>query len=286
MWRTETLSLARKNIDDILEGLSDQGEITMYQQKIIVVMPAHNEAASISHVIKKIPRHFDSRLKIEVLVIDDGSTDKTAKVAKQAGADHIFTFKKNQGLGAAVRKGFEESMRLGADIVVILEADNEYPADQMPELLKPIFFCEADYVIGSRFLGHIEGMNWTRRLSNYFFNCIQFVLLRRWIHDGQSGMRALTRQAIQNAEIVHDYNYAQVLTLNIVRKGFRVAEVPIRYEVRSTGNSFVTLKEYMSKVLSGVWKEMTRSVQKVPVRTESHRLHRKEGQELLLTRPS
>lgn len=239
-------------------------------QRLIVFLPAHNEEESIGEVIRKIPRTFHPDVEVKVLVVNDGSTDNTVEAAKKAGADYFLHFEKNQGLGAAVRSGLKKSFDLGADLAVMIDADNEYPADQIPELLEPIFNGEADYTMGSRFLGTIKGMKIHRRLGNYFFTLLQSILLGHWIHDGQSGMRAFSRQVLEHAEIIHDYNYAQVLTLNIVRKGFRVKEVPIRYKVRETGTSFITFKGYMTSVLPAIVKEMSRPVKKIAVNEGAH----------------
>jgi glycosyltransferase involved in cell wall biosynthesis len=245
----------------------------MNKQTVIVFLPAHNEEQAIGEVIRKIPRHFHPLVDVKVLVIDDGSTDQTVAVAKAAGADFIYQMKQNQGLGAAVRKGLRECIRLGADIGVMIDADDEYPAEQIPDLLAPIFKGEADYTMGSRFLGTINGMKLHRRLGNYCFTFLQSLLLRKWIYDGQSGMRAFSRQAMENAEIIHDYNYAQVITLNLVRKGFRVKEVPIKYKVRTTGKSFIKFRAYMTAVLPAIWKEMKRPVQKVEINYYAHVLN-------------
>lgn len=243
------------------------------KQRVIVFLPAFNEEASIGNVIKEIPRSFHYLVDVKVLVIDDGSTDHTVKVAKKAGADYIISFEKNKGLGAAVRAGLEDSFKRGADIAVMIDADGEYPACEIPDLIKPIFLGEADYTMGSRFLGTIKGMRLHRRLGNYFFTFLQSILLKKWIHDGQSGMRAFSRQCLEYAEIVHDYNYAQVITLNLVRKGFRVKEVPIHYRVRSTGESFITFKGYLTSVFPAIWKEVKKPIKKVNVQADAHLLH-------------
>ncbi|MBM7648891.1 glycosyltransferase involved in cell wall biosynthesis [Bacillus ectoiniformans] len=232
----------------------------MNKLKVVVFLPAYNEEEAIGAVIEKVPRHFDEQVTVEVLIINDGSTDRTVEVAKQAGADHIVHMDKNSGLGAAVRRGLKESVALGADIAVMIDADGEYPAWQIPELILPIRNGEADYTMGSRFLGTIDGMKVHRRTGNYCFTLLQSILLRRWIYDGQSGMRAFSREVMEEAEIIHDYNYAQVVTLNIVRKGFRMMEVPIDYQVRTTGQSFIKFKSYMMNVIPAIYKEMKRPV--------------------------
>ncbi|MCZ0754815.1 glycosyltransferase family 2 protein [Anoxybacillus sp. J5B_2022] len=254
----------------------------MKKQKVIVFLPAYNEEQSIGEVIRNIPRHFHPYVEVKVLVIDDGSTDRTVEVARNAGADYVYRMEKNSGLGAAVRQGLRECLRLGADIGVMIDADNEYPAEQIPDLLVPIFKGEADYTMGSRFLGEIRGMKWHRRLGNYCFTLLQSLLLRMWIYDGQSGMRAFSRQAMEHADIIHDYNYAQVLTLNLVRKGFRMKEVPIRYKVRTTGQSFIKFGAYMTAVLPAIWQEMKRPIQRVEVDRHAHVLPNVDEKETFL----
>jgi glycosyltransferase involved in cell wall biosynthesis len=232
----------------------------MKQHCLYIVIPARNEEEAIPEVIRKIPRHFRDDVSVRVLVVDDGSTDRTVEVSLQAGADEIYTMPANTGLGAAVRAGLREAYERGADFAVMIDADNEYPAEQIPDLVEPLLAGTADYVMGSRFMGTIKGMRWHRRLGNYFFTAIQCILLRRFIYDGQSGMRGFTRAALADLEIIHDYNYAQVMTLNLVRKGYRMQEIPIRYQVRTTGSSFIRFTPYVTKVIPAIWREMRRPV--------------------------
>ncbi|MDQ6423247.1 glycosyltransferase family 2 protein [Paenibacillus sp. LHD-117] len=229
-------------------------------KKLIVFIPAHNEAGNIESVIARIPRAFHPDYRVQVIVIDDGSTDRTAEAAKEAGADAVFSFERNRGLGAAVREGLTQCCRLGADIGLMIDADNEYPPEQIPDVVAPIMNNAADYTFGSRFKGSIFGMKLHRRLGNYLFTLLQSVLLGKWIYDGQSGMRGFSREAMESAEIIHDYNYAQVLTLNLLRKGFRLEEVPIAYSVRTKGQSFIRFREYVSSVIPAIYREMRRPV--------------------------
>jgi len=227
------------------------------EHKIIVFLPAHNEEASIGEVIKQIPRQVD-RYHVEVLVIDDGSRDGTVAVARAAGADHIVSFESNRGLGAAVREALHVSDKLGAELALMIDADNEYPASYIPQLLAPIIANQADYTMGSRFSGPRHNMRIHRRIGNYMFTVLQSVLLRRWITDGQSGMRGFSRAAMRDAEIIHDYNYAQVLTINLLRKGYRLVEVPIPYQIRTKGQSFISFRKYFKHVIPAIWKEYRR----------------------------
>ncbi|TCS94312.1 glycosyltransferase family 2 protein [Hazenella coriacea] len=222
-----------------------------------IVIPAWNEEESIGKVIKKVPRYFDPEVQIVVLVVNDGSSDQTVQRATEAGADEIVSFPTNQGLGAAVRKGLKTAYERGADLAVMIDADDEYPAEEIPQVVAPILAGDVDYVMGSRFKGKIQGMKWHRRLANMAFTSLQMVLLRKWIWDGQSGFRAFNREVLRDLEIVHDYNYAQVMTLNIIRQGYQMVEVPIHYKVRETGQSFIRGVVYLKKVFPAIWKEMT-----------------------------
>jgi glycosyltransferase involved in cell wall biosynthesis len=227
-------------------------------RKLIVFMPAYNEELNIGEVIRRVPRSIRTGWTIEVLVVDDGSTDRTAEVAREAGADHVVRLGCNRGLGAAVREGLKACVSLGADAGLMIDADNEYPPEQIPDVMEPIWSGRADYTMGSRFKGRIFGMKLHRRIGNVFFTLLQCMLLRTIIWDGQSGMRGFSRETMEKAEIIHDYNYAQVLTLNIMRKGFRMEEVPILYHVRTKGQSFIKFRAYVTAVLPAMWREMRR----------------------------
>ncbi|KGX93434.1 glycosyl transferase family 2 [Pontibacillus halophilus JSM 076056 = DSM 19796] len=222
---------------------------------VVVFVPAYNEEENIVEMMQSIPKQIPG-VRVTVIVIDDGSSDRTVELAREAGADHTYSLGENRGLGAAVREGLRRSCELSCDVSVMIDADLEYPARQIPELIEPILNDEVDYVMGSRFLGTITGMKLHRRLGNYLFTFIQSLLLKRWIYDGQSGMRAFSREAAEKATIIHDYNYAQVLTLNLIRKNFRMKEIPIQYKVREKGQSFIKFKAYLSSVIPAIVREM------------------------------
>lgn len=223
----------------------------------IVVIPAHNEESSIAKVIARVPRWIND-VEVRILVVNDGSTDQTEMIAAYAGADYIYSYEQNRGLGAVIYFGLKQAYALGADIAVMIDADDEYPADEIPAVIQPILEDRADYVMGSRFLRPIQGMKLYRRLGNYCFTWLQSILLMKRLTDGQTGFRAFNRSALRDLDIIHDYNYAQVLTLNLVRQGYRIQEVPISYQTRTAGDSFIRWY-YALKVLPAIWRELTTS---------------------------
>ena len=194
-------------------------------------------------------------MDVECLVIDDGSTDRTAIEAKQAGAE-VISLESNQGLGAAVRIGLSEGVKRKSSAVIFADADGEYPPEELENLVNPIIQGKADYVVGSRFLGDIEFMRPHRRFGNHVLTKILSLIARRKITDGQSGYRAFSPRAAASAEVIHDFNYAQIITLDLLAKGYIYIEVPISYHFRTTGESFIKLFPYLRKVVPAVYKEL------------------------------
>lgn len=213
---------------------------------VAVVLPVHNEAATVAGVIRRTPSEVAGR-PVEMVVVDDGSTDGSGDVARAAGAT-VITHSANAGLGAAIRTGFGAAAGMGASAVVFLDADGEYDPADIPALIEPIGAGRADYVVGSRFRGDIAAMLPHRRVGNHLLTAVVRACTGLRVTDGQSGMRALSARAMGVAGIAHDYNYAQVLTIDLVRKGFRYAEVPIHYRRRQVGQSFVTPVRYLRAV--------------------------------------
>jgi glycosyltransferase involved in cell wall biosynthesis len=146
----------------------------------------------------------------------------------------------NRGLGAAVRTGLRVAVEAGASLIAYLDADLEYYPEDIPCLVEPILAGRADYVLGSRFRGGVRGMRMHRWIGNHAFTLLLVLLTGRYMTDGQTGMRAFSREAAASADIIYDYNYAQVLTLDLLRKSFRLEEVPIRYRLREHGASFIS----------------------------------------------
>ena len=221
---------------------------------VVLFLPAHDEEEAVGEVVRRAPAEVCGR-PVRVLVVDDGSADRTAERAEAAGA-RVLRHGVNQGLGAAVRTGLAEAVGMGAAAVAFCDADGEYAPEELERLIAPILTGEADYVAGSRFAGDIRHMRPHRRLGNVVLTRALRWVARAPITDGQTGYRAFSREAAAAAEVVHDYNYAQVITLDLLGKGFRYREVPIGYAFRETGASFVRLGRYLRNVGPAVYREL------------------------------
>jgi uncharacterized membrane protein YbhN (UPF0104 family) len=227
---------------------------------VAVVVPVHDEAPTIASVIATVPRAslralgFDTR----VVVVDDGSSDGSGSLAEEAGADVVVRHPTCRGLGAALRTGLATAQQMGAAAVVYLDADGEYDPREIPAVLAPVLRGEADYVLGSRFPDGAAVMRASRRWGNRIFTALLSLLVGRRLRDGQTGFRAFSARAVAQADIIHDYNYAQVLTLDLLRKGMRLSQVPIRYRPRRHGTSFIRYHVYLRRVVPAILREVLR----------------------------
>jgi glycosyltransferase involved in cell wall biosynthesis len=219
----------------------------------VCFFPARDEAATVGTLVGRVPRAI-AGYPVRCFVVDDGSRDGTGAVARNAGAGVIVGL--GRGLGAAVRTGLSAAVAMDAIAVAFCDADGEYAPEELPDVLRPVLDGTADYVVGSRFAGHIERMLPHRRLGNHLLTRALARVARASISDGQSGYRALSAAAARDAKVIHDYNYAQVLTLDLLAKGYRYAEVPITYSFRSHGRSFVRLLPYVAHVVPAVREQL------------------------------
>ena len=230
-------------VEDVPEG----------DKPLAVIVPAYNESENLPATLSRMPRSQVPNMRI--IVVDDGSTDGSGNIARRHGADIVVSHPVNLGLGAALRTGLGAAREMDAKAAVYVDADGEYPPEQIPELLAPIESGEADYVLGSRFMGTRERQPLLRMIANRVFTALLCLASGRHITDGQTGFRAFSRRALECAEIIHDYNYAQVLTLDLLKKGMRLKEVPISYRFRTKGKSFIGIK-YLWRVPVGMLREM------------------------------
>ncbi len=221
-------------------------------RSLVVVVPAYNEAATIGAVLVAL-RSAGERLRelgvrFVVYVVDDGSSDDTARLAADRGADQVIRHRHNLGLGAAVRSGLRRARRDGADMVVKFDADGQHDAADLSALLQPILTDEADIVYGDRHEKISYRMPWLRRWGNRAFNYLMRWLTGWPIRDGQPGIFAINKDYLQQFNLPGDYNYSQQLLLDAYQRGMRFAQVPVAFNPRRTGSSFISLA-YPFKVL-------------------------------------
>lgn len=224
-----------------------------YDLKICVMIPAYNEEASIRGVIKRIPRNIDGVDCIEVLVIDDGSTDSTVQVAKDAGADEIISHSVNKGLGVAFRDGLEASLEKGADIIVSIDADGQFNPKDIPKLIEPILNNEADFVTASRFLDKSlePDMPFIKKFGNKILTKIINILTRQNFTDTQCGYRAYSKKAALKLNTFGDFTYTQEVFINLVEKKLQIKEIPLKvvYKIDRKSRVFKNPLSYAIKVI-------------------------------------
>ncbi|MBI2664046.1 glycosyltransferase family 2 protein [Candidatus Woesearchaeota archaeon] len=196
--------------------------------KIIVSIPAFNEEKTIAALIEKIKAVTRQlKQKSEIIVVDDGSSDKTAEAAKKAGA-LVYSHPRNYGLGETFKTEIEKALERKADVIVHIDADLQYMPEEIPRLLEAIR-NGADLALGSRFKGRIVGMPLTKKIGNKIFSLIVSYIIKMRIHDAQTGFRAFTKKVAQEAEITSGFTYTQDQIIAASRKKFMIAEVPVTF---------------------------------------------------------
>jgi glycosyltransferase involved in cell wall biosynthesis len=201
--------------------------------KLIIQIPCLNEADTLPATLAGLPRSIPGIDAIEVLVIDDGSRDGTADVARNAGADHVLRLKRNKGLAAAFAAGIDASLKQGADFIVNTDADNQYPGHQIPLLLGPLLSGAADIVIGDRNIGEVQHMSWRKRQLQRLGSWVVRQVSNTTVPDTTSGFRAYTRDAALRMTIVSEFSYTLESIIQAGRKRMAIAHVEIATNART-----------------------------------------------------
>jgi glycosyltransferase involved in cell wall biosynthesis len=206
--------------------------------KLAVKIPAYNEQDYIVDAINDIPRHIDGVSSVEVIVVDDGSADNTAELARDAGADHVVSHGKNRGLGVAHRTGLAHALEIGADVIVNYDADIQYRGDEIHKIIQPILHGEANAVIGDRRLLGIKGYAAYKHFTKRLGRVLVALLFFRDVRDTASGFRAYDREAatLLVKSLRNDYTYTLEEICMLAKKGMRIAVVPteIRFPTRKS----------------------------------------------------
>ncbi len=216
--------------------------------KLVVQIPCFNEQETLPSVLAEIPRSIPGIDTVEVLVIDDGSTDRTADVARECGADHVISSRRNRGLARSFRAGMDAAVRMGADIVVNTDGDGQYPGREIPGLIQPILDGDADIVIGDRQTADVAGFSWSKRLMQRIGSAAVARLSDLEIPDAVSGFRAFSRKAALDMNIVSTFSYTIETLIQAGRKHYAVKAVPIQVNpVTRPSRLFRSIPQFLAK---------------------------------------
>jgi len=196
--------------------------------KLIVQIPCLNEEETLPGTVAEIPRDIPGVDKVEVLIVDDGSTDRTVKIAREAGVDHIIRHRNRKGLARAFRTGIDSCLRRGADIIVNTDGDNQYCGADIPKLIAPILEGKADIVVGDRQTHKIPHFSPFKKLLQKAGSAVVRRLSNTDVPDAVSGFRAISREAALHLNIVSPFSYTIEMLIQAGRKYMHVTSVPIR----------------------------------------------------------
>ena len=205
--------------------------------KLFVTIPAYNEEKTISKVIKGIPRDIPEVDSVKVIVINDGSTDRTEAEAQKAGADYIISNQSNRGLGYSFRRGLNVALKKGGDIVLNIDADSQYNPAEIPKLIKPILENRADMLIGNRQVRKLKHMPLIKKWGNTMISWLMRVILRNKISDASPGFRAFSKECASRLNIKSNYTYTLESLVQCTFQKMRIKEIPIEFRKRKYGQS-------------------------------------------------
>src|SRR5690349_21618168 len=196
--------------------------------KLIIQIPCLNESGTLAIALAHLPRQVPGFDVVEWLVVDDGSTDDTAAIAKHCGVDHVVRHPVNRGLAAAFMTGLEAAVELGADVIVTTDADNQYDARDIETLVRPIIEQRAEMVIGARPIADTEHFSWLKKKLQLLGSAVVRAASNTRVTDAPSGFRAFTREAAQRLNVFSSYTYTLETIIQAGHSNIRVMSVPIR----------------------------------------------------------
>ena len=196
--------------------------------KLIIQIPCYNEETTLARTLETLPREVEGFDEVEWLIVDDGSTDNTARIARQNGVDHVVTHTRNRGLAAAFLTGLSECVARGADVIVNTDADNQYRADDIPKLVAPILRNEAEFVVGERPVATTEHFSPLKKLLLRIGSRVVRTVSRTGVRDAPSGFRAMSRDTAMRLNVFNDYTYTLETIIQAGHKGMAITSVPIR----------------------------------------------------------
>ncbi len=221
--------------------------------KLIVQIPCYNEEKTLPQTVADIPRQIEGVDEVEILVIDDGSTDRTVEVARELGVDHIVRNKINMGLARTFRKGLDACLHLGADIIVNTDGDNQYAGADIPKLIQPILEGRAEMVIGDRQTSKIKHFSKVKKFLQWLGSGVVRKLAGVWVPDAVSGFRAFSREAAIKLNIVSSFSYTIETVIQAGKKDIAVTSVPVRTNPKTRESRlFTSIPKFIERQLSTI----------------------------------
>ncbi|MDD3435614.1 MAG: glycosyltransferase family 2 protein, partial [Candidatus Gastranaerophilales bacterium] len=196
--------------------------------KLVIQIPCYNEELTLKTTLKALPEKLNGIDEIQILIIDDGSTDKTIEIAKQNGVKDFIILSNNVGLAKAFSLGLSKALELGADIIVNTDADNQYCADDIEKLIKPIIEKQADIVVGARPIEKIKHFSLTKKLLQKLGSLVMRLVSSTKITDATSGFRAFSKNAALQINVFDNYTYTLETIIQAKAKGLEIISVPVR----------------------------------------------------------
>jgi glycosyltransferase involved in cell wall biosynthesis len=198
------------------------------QMKLIIQIPCFNEAGTLAIALAELPREVEGFDTVEWLVIDDGSTDGTARIARENGVDHVVRHPVNRGLAVGFMSGLEACLSLGADVIVNTDADNQYCAADIPKLTAPVVAHQADIVIGARPIDETAHFSWVKKKLQRLGSWAVRMASKTDVADAPSGFRAISRESAMQLNVFNAYTYTLETIIQAGLSNLRVMSVPVR----------------------------------------------------------
>lgn len=221
--------------------------------KLIVQIPCYNEEATLPATFNDIPKVIEGVDVVEIMIIDDGSSDKTIEVAKELGVNHIVINKNNRGLARTFRTGINECLHLGADIIVNTDGDNQYAGWDIPKLIQPILDGKADVVVGDRNTSKVEHFSKVKKLLQKVGSFVVKKLSGVSVPDAVSGFRAYSREAALQLNIVSPFSYTIEALIQAGKKHMAVSSVPVETNEKTRESRlFSSIPKFIERQLTTI----------------------------------
>ncbi|WP_127901483.1 glycosyltransferase family 2 protein [Solirhodobacter olei] len=216
--------------------------------KLIIQIPCHNEEAQLPATLADLPREVEGFDKVEWLIIDDGSTDRTVDVARAAGVDHVVRLGHNQGLATAFMRGLEACLKLGADVIVNTDGDNQYRAQGIPALTRPILQDGVQIVVGARPISTIAHFSLPKRILQKLGSWVVRLASGTDVIDAPSGFRAIHRDAAMKLYVFNSHTYTLETIIQAGRQGIPITSVPIEVNPPTRESRLIrSIRQYVTR---------------------------------------